>query len=122
MGCDDRCRVSSMKKFSDTQPKQDQEKDRDQLKAGVFFVITGYFKQESSKYPEGIAKINGYDIIGKKPVKYWYTGKAVIHQLDNMKKTVGMMEDGISFKEEIKVTVVEVKSDKGKYLSLADPV
>ncbi len=107
-----------MKKFSETQPVQEQETDRDPLKCGLF-VITGYVLVPSGKYKDGVARINGYDPKTKAFHKYWYTGKAIVHQLENMKKSVGM--DGPIFKEEITVEVVEVKGEKGKYLSLADP-
>jgi hypothetical protein len=111
--------VFAMKTFSETQPPAPaQETDRFPLVTGIF-IITGYVLVPSSKYKDGVARINGYDPKTKAVRKYWYTGKAVIHQLENMKKSVGM--DGPVFKEEIKTEVVEVKAEKGKYLSLADP-
>jgi hypothetical protein len=113
-----------MKTFSETQPKQEQETDRAPLKDALdkVIIITGYVKQDSAKYPDGVARINAYDPAdpAKKLLKFWYTGKAVIHQLDNMKKSVGMMQIGL-FDEGIKTKVTEVKAEKGKYLALADP-
>jgi hypothetical protein len=109
-----------MKKFSETQPEpQARETDRLPLKAGSLFILAGFVVGPSKKCPEGVAKINGYDLITKAPVKYWYCGKAVLHQLQNMQKSVGM--DSGRFNEEIRVRVVEIKGDKGIYLSLADP-
>ena len=112
-----------MRTFSETQPKQEQETDRLPLKEalGKVIVITGYIKQESSKFPDGVARINGYDMAdpARKLLKFWYTGKAVIHQLDNMTKSVGT--DGGIFHEGIRTRITEVKAEKGKYLLLADP-
>lgn len=109
-----------MKKFSDTQPvQQPRENDREQLKAGAAFILTGFIIQPSSKYKDGIARINGQNIIDNKPVKFWYSGKAVIHQLQNIAKSVGC--DSGFLNEPIRVMVIEVKGDKGKYLSFADP-
>lgn len=111
-----------MKTFSETQPKTEQETDRMPLKAGLNIIITGYVNQPSQKYPDGVARINAYDVhdVKKATLKFWYTGKAVIHQLEAMKKSVGM--NGPDFIEGIRTMVVEVKAEKGKYLSLADPV
>jgi hypothetical protein len=111
-----------MKTFSETQPKTEQETDRLPLKAGLNIVITGYVKQPSQKYSDGVARINAYDAhdVRKQTLKFWYTGKAVIHQLDNMSKSVGI--DAGVFKEPIRTMVVEVKAEKGKYLMLVDPV
>ena len=109
-----------MKKFSDTQPvQQPREDDREQLKAGAAFILTGFVIQPSAKYKDGIARINGQNIIDKTAVKYWYSGKAIIHQLDNMAKSIGV--DAGLLKEPIRVVVVEVKGERGKYLSFADP-
>jgi hypothetical protein len=113
-----------MRTFGQTQPVVEQETDREPLEKalGKIFIVTGYVRVESAKYKDGVARINGYDPKDPKktPLKYWYTGKAVIHQMEAMKKSVGM--DGGLFKDEIKTTVVEIKAEKGKYLSLADPV
>ena len=109
-----------MKKFSDTQPvQQPREDDREQLKAGAVFILTGFVIQPSSKYKDGIARINGQNVIDNKVVKFWYSGKAVIHQLENVAKIIGI-EAGL-LKEPVRVMVIEVKGEKGKYLSLADP-
>lgn len=109
-----------MKKFSDTQPvQQPREDDRSQLKAGESFILTGFVIQPSAKYKDGIAKINGQNIIDNKAVKYWYSGKAVIHQLQNAAKSVGC--DSGLLNEPVRVTVIEKNGEKGKYLSLADP-
>ena len=113
-----------MRTFGQTQPVQEQETDREPLEKalGKVFIITGYVKIESGKFKDGVARINAYDPSdpAKKILKYWYTGKAVIHQMEAMKKSVGM--NGPDFNEGIKTTVIEIKADKGKYLSLADPV
>lgn len=113
-------KADSMKKFSDTQPaKQEAETDRQQLKAGELFILTGFVMTPSKKYPNGVAKINGYDLITKQVRKYWTTGQAIIHQLDGMKQTIGT--DGGRFNEEVRVRVTEIKGEKGYYLSFADP-
>ena len=104
-----------MKKFSETQ----RETDREQLRTGIQFTLTGFVIQKSTRFPEGIAKINGLDPKTGQTVKFWYTGKAVIHQLSKMQKSVGM--DAGNFNEPIGVLVVRVESDKGNYLSLTDP-
>ena len=113
-----------MRTFGQTQPVREQETDRESLEKalGKVFIITGYVKGESAKYKDGVARINGYDPQDpdKTVLKYRYTGKAIIHQMESMKKSVGM--NGPDFNEEIKTTVVKVKNDKGEYLSLADPV
>ncbi len=108
-----------MKKFSDTQPVQEKETDRLPLKAGLVFVLTGFIFAPSKKCPEGVSRLNGRDPATNALVKYWYCGKAVLHQLKNMEKSIGI--DSGQLKEEIKVKVVEVKGEKGAYLSLADP-
>ena len=109
-----------MKKFSDTQPEQQpRETDREQLKAGAAFILTGFVIQPSAKYKDGIARINGQNIIDNKPVKFWYSGKAVIHQLENMAKSIGI-ESGL-LKEPVRVMIIEVNGKGGKYLSFADP-
>jgi hypothetical protein len=109
-----------MKKFSDTQPVQVREDDRFPLKEGECFILTGFVITPSGKYKDGIAKINGQNIVDNKLVKFWYSGKAVIHQLDEMGKSVGI-NSGL-LKEPVRVMVVTVKGEKGSYLSLADPV
>lgn len=108
-----------MKKFSDTQPVLVREDDRVPLKAGECFILTGFVIGPSMKYKDGIAKINGQNIIDKQPVKYWYSGKAVIHQLQNIEKSIGISAGLLG--EPVRVCVKEVKGEKGKYLSLADP-
>jgi hypothetical protein len=110
----------SMKKFSDTQPaKQEPEDDRPALKTGELFVLTGFVMTPSKKYPNGVAKINGYDLITKEIRKFHTTGVAIIHQLANMADTQGI--DAGKLKEEVKVRVTEIKGEKGYYLSFADP-
>lgn len=107
-----------MKKFSETQPVQDKE-EREQIKAGQIIVLSGFIIQDSRKYPEGIAKINGNDMEGNVH-KYWTTGKAIINQLLNMESSVGATDH--IFKEKIAVKVVTEKSKTGQeYLSFADP-
>lgn len=108
-----------MKKFSDTQPVIVKEDDRLPLKVGECFILTWFQIAPSKKYKDGIAKINGQNIIDNKLVKFWYSGKAVIHQLQNMAGSVG--EDSGILKEPVRVMVVEVKGEKGSYLSFADP-
>ena len=108
-----------MKKFSETQPAQERETDREQLRTGIQFTITGFVIQKSTRFPEGIAKINGLDMKTGQTFKFWYTGKAVIHQLSEMQKSVGM--DAGNFNEPIGVRVVKIKAEKGDYLSYADP-
>jgi hypothetical protein len=108
-----------MKKFSETQPVQVREDDRLPLKEGACFILTGFVIGPSAKYKDGIAKMNGQNIIDKKPVKFWYSGKAVIHQLNEMGKSVGITAGLL--KEPVRVMVVTVKGEKGSYLSLADP-
>ena len=108
-----------MKKFSDTQPIIVREDDRFPLKAGECFILTGFVIAPSNKYKDGIAKLNGQNIIDNKLVKFWYSGKAVIHQLQNMGESVGISAGLL--KDPVRVMVVEVKGEKGTYLSLADP-
>jgi hypothetical protein len=108
-----------MKQFSDTQPKTEREDDRLPLKEGECFILTGFVIAPSAKYKDGIAKLNGQNIIDNKLVKFWYSGKAVIHQLKNMQASVGM--DAGYLNEPVRVMVVTVKGEKGSYLSLADP-
>ena len=108
-----------MKKFSETQPVQERETEREQLRAGIQFTLTGFVIQKRTRFPEGIAKINGLDMKTGQTFKFWYTGKAVIHQLSEMQKNVGM--DAGDFNEPIGVRVVKIKAEKGDYLSFADP-
>jgi hypothetical protein len=108
-----------MKKFSDTQPVTVKEDDRFPLKEGESFILTGFVITPSAKYKDGIAKLNGQNIIDNKLVKFWYSGKAVIHQLKNMETTIGVSAGLL--KEPIRVMIVTVKGEKGSYLSLADP-
>ena len=106
-----------MKKFSETQPVQDNE-EREQIKTGMIFVISGFVIQDSKKYKEGVAKINGNDTEGKEH-KYWTTGAVIIHQLKNMAESVGI--DSGKLKEKIMVRVITVKGKSGQdYLSLSD--
>jgi hypothetical protein len=113
-------RALHMKKFSDTQPTQVREDDRLPLKEGECFILTGFVIAPSGKYKDGIAKLNGQNIVDNKPVKFWYSGKAVIHQLTEMERSVGVSAGLL--KEPVRVMVVTVKGEKGSYLSLADPV
>jgi hypothetical protein len=108
-----------MKKFSDSQPVQEKETDRFPLKVGMVFILTGFVFAPSKKCPEGVSRLNGRDPATNAPIKCWYCGKAVLHQLKNMEKSIGI-ESGL-LKEEIRVKVVEIKGEKGAYLSLADP-
>lgn len=108
-----------MKKFSDTQPVIVKEDDRFPLKAGEAFILTGFVITPSAKYKDGIAKINGQNVIDNKIVKFWYSGKAIIHQLNNIADSIGISAGLL--KEPIRVMVVEVNGEKGKYLSFADP-
>lgn len=108
-----------MKQFSDTQPVATKEDDRFPLKEGECFILTGFVITPSAKYKDGIAKINGQNIIDNKLVKFWCSGKAVIHQLENMKASVGM--DYGYLNEPVRVMVITVKGKKGSYLSFADP-
>jgi len=108
-----------MKTFSDTQPKIEREDDRLPLKEGESFILTGFVITPSAKYKDGIAKLNGQNIVDNKLVKFWYSGKAVIHQLKNMGDSIGVSAGLLT--EPIRVTVVTVKGEKGSYLSLADP-
>lgn len=109
-----------MKQFSDTQPvPQAREDDRLPLKEGECFILTGFVIAPSAKYKDGIAKINGQNVVDNKLVKFWYSGKAVIHQLKNMEDTIGISAGLL--KEPVRVMVVIVKGEKGSYLSLADP-
>jgi hypothetical protein len=111
-----------MKNFSETQPKQEREDDRFPLKEGITFVLTGFVFGPSRKCLEGVSKLNGYDPITKAALKFWYCGKAVLHQLKNMEKTIGMepLATG-QLKEAVQVKVILIKGDKGEYLSLTDP-
>ena len=110
-----------MRTFSETQPKIEQETDRFPLKAGLNIIITGYVKQPSKKCPEGIAHINGYDAhdVSKTILKFWYCGKAVVHKMDNMSKSVGI--DSGLFREGIHTATILVKGEKGDYIDLVDP-
>jgi hypothetical protein len=111
-----------MKKFSETQPAKQEivdEPDRIPLKSRVLFILTGYVMIPSKKYPDGVAKINGHDLITGKDVKFRTTGKAIIHQLSNMEGTIGIEDH--KFKEQVRVRVTEIKGEGGYYLSFADP-
>lgn len=107
------------KKFSETQSDQERETDRYQLTEGLQFTLTGFVSQPSVIFPEGFARINGIDQKTGQTVKYWYTGKAIIHQLHNAQKMVGM--DADEFKVPIGVRVIKRIAEKGSYLSFSDP-
>jgi len=114
-----------MKKFSETQPELEREEDRFQLVPGDHFVITGFVMQNSRKYEKGIAKINGYEHVIVEEleetvvVKRWTTGVAIINQLDNMAKKIGI--DAGQLKDGVRVAVITVDGPNGAYLSFADP-
>ena len=111
--------MTQAKKFSETQPTTEQEKDRFQLKVGDKFTITGFVIQPSEKYKDGICKINGIVPAGQ-IVKYWSTGQAIHTQLKNMAETVGI--DAGSLKTNVGVQVFEKKSATGRmYLTFGDP-
>ena len=101
--------------------KLEEEKDRFRLVAGLPpFVITDILVAPSGKYGK-FAKINGYDIIGNRPVKYRTTSAPVIQQLETLLAAAGADEHG-KLKSEVKVQVAETKSKNGRaYLSLQDP-
>jgi len=108
------------KKFSETQPVNEQEKDRFQLKVGDRFTLTGFVVQGSEKYKDGIAKINGRDGKTGMTVKFWTTAAAIHHQLQNMAESVGI-EAG-QLQTPVGVEVFEKKSKAGKmYLTFGDP-
>lgn len=108
------------KKFSETQPVNELEQDRLQLKVGDKFTVTGFIIQDSEKYPDGICKINGMSMKDGSIVKYWTTGMAIRTQLKNMADSVGI-ESG-KFKINVGAMVIEKKSKAGKmYLTFTDP-
>lgn len=98
-------------------PMED-EKDRYQLHAGIRFVITDVFLQNSAKYGT-IGKINGYDLITRQPLKYRTTSKYVVPQLETILKSVPHDEAG-HLTQEIKVLVGEVKGKGGTGIELQD--
>jgi hypothetical protein len=111
-----------MKKFSETQPANEKETDRNQLKSGDKFTLTGFIIQPSIKYPDGISKINGLDMRSGQIVKFWTTGQAIKTQLKNIEVSCGLTVNG-DLKERVGVLVIEKTSEKGRtYLSFADPV
>jgi hypothetical protein len=108
-----------VKKFSETQPKNEQEDDRQQLKVGDKFTVTGFVIQPSERFKDGICKINGLSLKDGTVVKYWTTGQAVHTQLMNMANSVGI--DSGALKTNVGVQVYEKKSATGRmYLTLGD--
>lgn len=100
--------------------KQEDEKDRYRLAAGIRFVITDVLIAPSTKYGK-FAKINGYDLITNQRLKYRTTSGPVIQQLETLITNAGTDGNG-HLKSEVKVFVGETKSATGKnYLSLQDP-
>lgn len=102
--------------------KLEEEKDRFRLIAGLPpFVITDILVAPSGKYGK-FAKINGYDIIGNRPVKYRTTSAPVIQQLENLLAAAGADDNG-KLKTEAKVQVAETLGKSGRnYLTLVDPI
>ena len=97
-----------------------EEKDRYPLQAGIRFVITDFVLGDSKKYgPESFAKINGYDLITRQPLKYRTTAKKVITTLKALKEAAGV-DDAGKLKVEVKVLVASYKSEKGVGLELQD--
>jgi hypothetical protein len=96
----------------------EEEKDRFKLTAGIRFVITDVFLQDSAKYGK-IGKVNGYDLITKQPLKYRTTSKYVVPQLEAILKNVPHDEHG-HLTQEIKVFVGEVKGKGGTGIELQD--
>jgi hypothetical protein len=107
------------KKFSETQPVNEKEDDRFQLKIGDNFTITGFVIQESRKYKDGISKINGLNKDGS-IVKFWTTSQPIHNQLQNMADSMGI--DSGKLKTNVGVMVIEATSKEGrKYLTFDDP-
>jgi len=97
-----------------------EEKDRYPLQAGIRFVITDFVLSNSKKYgPESIAKINGYDLITRQPLKYRTTAKKVITTLKALKEAAGVDDLG-KLKQEVKVLVASYKSENGTGLEFQD--
>ena len=96
------------------------EPDRYPLQAGIRFVITDFVITDSRKYGPGtIAKINGYDLITRQPLKYRTTAKKVVDTLKQLEKAAGRDANGI-LKAEVKVLVASYKSEHGTGLELVD--
>jgi hypothetical protein len=91
--------------------KIEEEKDRYPLAAGIRFVISDFSFIASEKYTE-FAKINGYDLVTKQPLKYRTTAKSVIEQLHDIEMAAGRDETG-KLKQEVKVFVGMFKSKAG---------
>lgn len=112
--------MTETKKFSETQGiLYDKEEDRNPLKPGDKFAITGYIVQPSQKYPAGIIKINGLSLVDGTIVKYRTTGKALLNQLQKMAENVGISAG--KFHTNVGVQVFERKSGGGlTYLTFGD--
>lgn len=110
--------LSSLVKPSE---KMVDEPDRYPLQAGIRFVITDFVITDSRKYGPGtIAKINGYDLITRQPLKYRTTAKKVVDTLKQLEIAAGKDDSG-KLKVEVKVLVASYKSDNGTGLELVDP-
>jgi hypothetical protein len=96
------------------------EPDRYPLQAGIRLVITDFILTNSRKYgPDSIAKINGYDLPTKQPLKYRTTAKKVIQQLKDLEIAAGKDDNG-KLKSEVKVLVGTYKGENGTGLELQD--
>lgn len=96
------------------------EPDRYPLQAGIRLVITDFTFTDSRKYgPASIAKINGYDLISRQPLKYRTTAKKVVQQLEELEIAAGRDNAG-HLKSEVKVLVGSYKSENGTGLELQD--
>ena len=107
-------------KFSQSIPETPRENDRVQLKAGDVFSITGIIISEQTRYKK-VAKINGYKLGTREPVKYYTTGTVIIKDCERILDANQVGNLG-QLKEPVDVQVIEVTSaNKQKYLVFKDP-
>lgn len=109
-----------LSQFVKPQDKVIDEPDRYPLQAGIRFVITDFVFADSKKYgPASIAKINGYDLITGRKLKYLTTAKKVVDTLKRLAEAAGTDDHG-KLKTEVKVLVASYKSENGTGLELQD--
>ena len=106
-----------MRSFSETQPKQDLDPNRTQLKPGMRIIIEKIILSDKTQYGL-IAKIDGMLLSSKTPGKWWTTSAVICSQLQDTIKTSKIHSDGVLV--EPFAAGVEKKGKNG-YLTLVDP-
>ena len=106
-------------KFSQSIPKAPQENDRVELTAGTKLSITDIVISEQTRFGK-VAKINGFKIGTKEPVKFYTTGKVIIKGCEQILAAHGSATGNLA--EPVDVEVVKVLSaNKQHYLLFKDP-